>query len=332
MWRQDPEIVRVTHRADPGNVGATYHVPHRKDDRPSRWRPPVAPIQTIDPSKRPSPVTGDESTDLKHLRFEERLVAASSRHLLSHEPPVTDGHDPATSFTIHLATLERMNLHQLQKELVEVVHRIIKDKRATGGQMRTAKTLLAEYCTYIPATRVPSRVGYSAYRIVHKASAIRDYDLMIEKRAQAEKNDSRDPFEIVTRDCLSLYLMDDIEVIPTSTSDHPVRLSRPDDRTKFKEGYNILPGASRGHYNARIDLAFFWQRITMGFLGGLALIGPMLFMVLYKDLLATLLTVSVSTIVFAAALAFFTQLRGETVLASVAAYAAVLVVFVGSSS
>lgn len=70
----------------------------------------------------------------------------------------------------------------------------------------------------------------------------------------------------------------------------------------------------------------------MGLLGGLALISPMLLMVLHQDLLTTLLTVSVSTILFAGALAFFTRLQGETMLASVAAYAAFLVVFVGTNT
>lgn len=82
-----------------------------------------------------------------------------------------------------------------------------------------------------------------------------------------------------------------------------------------------------------IDVAQLWERLWMGILGGLALIGPMLLMVLHKDLLTTLVTTSVATLLFAVALALLgTRLRGETVLASVAAYAAVLVVFVGTSS
>jgi hypothetical protein len=51
----------------------------------------------------------------------------------------------ATVFMVHLGTLERMNLHYLQKELLEVVRRIIEDERAGGTIMRDARTLLAEY-------------------------------------------------------------------------------------------------------------------------------------------------------------------------------------------
>jgi hypothetical protein len=155
-----------------------------------------------------------------------------------------------------------------------------------------------------------------------------------EKQIESQRNKTRDPFEITTRDTLSFHLMNKLRIIPPSTTRHPVDLYDPPEYNRFKGMYlyNILPGSSRGHYNARIYLAHFSERITMGLLGGLALIGPMLLMVLHKDLLTTLLTVGVSTILFAAALSVFTQLQGETVLASVAAYAAVLVVFVGTSS
>lgn len=154
---------------------------------------------------------------------------------------------------------------------------------------------------------------------------------MTEKEIESRRNNTRDPFEITTRDPMSFYLMKDGEMIPPSTSQHPVKVDRPKDHMRFQGGYvyNILPGSSRGNYNARIDLGHFWERITMGLLGGIAFIAPMLMMVLHQDLLTTLITVSASTILFAAALSFFTQLQGEKVLASVAAYAAVLVVFVG---
>ena len=156
---------------------------------------------------------------------------------------------------------------------------------------------------------------------------------MTAKQIESQRNEDDDPFQITTWDVLSYHLMNESGIIPPSSDDHPVKLRPPRDQ-RLKEGhfYNILPGSSRGNLNQRIDLAHFWERITMGLLGGLALISPMLLMVLHKDLLTTLLTVSVSTILFAAALAFFTRLPGETVLASVAAYAAVLVVFVGANT
>lgn len=70
----------------------------------------------------------------------------------------------------------------------------------------------------------------------------------------------------------------------------------------------------------------------MGLLGGLALITPMILMVLHKDTLTSLLTVSVATLVFPFLVAVYSHHRPLELFGVTAAYAAVLVVFVGSSS
>jgi hypothetical protein len=151
---------------------------------------------------------------------------------------------------------------------------------------------------------------------------------MTEKQDDSTRNGTRDPFQITTRDTLGLYLISENSMAPSSNFSVHTQ-----DPGNFQDGENILPGTSRGEYNEMIKLAQFRDRFTLGLLGGLALIAPMLLMVLRKDLLTTLLTASVSTILFAAALAFFfPDLKGETVLGAVAGYAAVLVVFVGTTS
>lgn len=101
------------------------------------------------------------------------------------------------------------------------------------------------------------------------------------------------------------------------------------------EGYAILPpilSATRKNHNKKSSLNAFWKRLYMAMFGGIALVGPMLLMVLYKHLLTSLLTASISVFVFALTVATFSTGSPETVLAAVAAYAAVLVVFVGTSS
>jgi hypothetical protein len=40
-----------------------------------------------------------------------------------------------------------MNLHQLQKELVDIVEEIIEDNEATARQMAKVTNLMAEYST-----------------------------------------------------------------------------------------------------------------------------------------------------------------------------------------
>lgn len=76
----------------------------------------------------------------------------------------------------------------------------------------------------------------------------------------------------------------------------------------------------------------YWQRLRMAGFGGAALIVPMLIMALRPGLVVNLVTTSVATILFGTAAAFMLSgSSGQDVLASTAAYAAVLVVFVGAS-
>jgi hypothetical protein len=68
----------------------------------------------------------------------------------------------------------------------------------------------------------------------------------------------------------------------------------------------------------------------MGILAGFALLAPLILIVLHKDTSTILLTTSLSTLLFAIHLTLFgSEVKGEKVLASVTAYEAVLVVFVG---
>lgn len=76
----------------------------------------------------------------------------------------------------------------------------------------------------------------------------------------------------------------------------------------------------------------FFDRLAVGIFGGMALIAPMLFMIPHRDLNTSTTTATVATMLFALLLAIGGQeLAGKDVLAATAAYAAVLVVFVGTS-
>ena len=77
----------------------------------------------------------------------------------------------------------------------------------------------------------------------------------------------------------------------------------------------------------------FTERLTMALFGGIALIGPVLIMTLHPSQVISLVTISVATILFALCLAVFANsTAGKDVLAATAAYAAVLVVFLGTSN
>ncbi|KAF4462193.1 hypothetical protein FALBO_10993 [Fusarium albosuccineum] len=74
------------------------------------------------------------------------------------------------------------------------------------------------------------------------------------------------------------------------------------------------------------------ERLWMGAFGGIALIGPMILMTLRQDKNTSLITASVATTIFVLVLTVAGRgLGGKDVLAATAAYAAVLVVFVGTS-
>jgi cell division protein FtsW (lipid II flippase) len=71
-------------------------------------------------------------------------------------------------------------------------------------------------------------------------------------------------------------------------------------------------------------------RFIMALFGGVALVGPMLLMVLHNDLATTLSTASIAVFLFAAVVAFGSAAPPEVLVGAVAAYAAVMVVFVGA--
>ena len=81
----------------------------------------------------------------------------------------------------------------------------------------------------------------------------------------------------------------------------------------------------------------FWIKFGSAMIGGLFLIVPMLIMTLHKSLATSLITVSVSVILFALFIVFGSEVIGtdpsqQELILSTAAYAAVLVVFVGAGN
>lgn len=76
----------------------------------------------------------------------------------------------------------------------------------------------------------------------------------------------------------------------------------------------------------------FLSRVAMALFGGVALVVPMLIMTLHPTKLTTLLTTSVFVFAVAIALAWFMyDSQPKDIMAATAAYAAVLVVFVGAT-
>jgi hypothetical protein len=146
---------------------------------------------------------------------------------------------------------------------------------------------------------------------------------MVKCNKNAAAETWRDPFILTTEKTLDLCLMNDAGIIlmhgPAGKA--PLDLERPN-----------LPGDGRGSFNQGLKTASFWKRFFIAIFGSIALLGPMLLMVLHKSLATTLATACVSVVLFALAVAYFLEESLATVVSIVAAYTAVLVVFVGTSS
>jgi hypothetical protein len=74
------------------------------------------------------------------------------------------------------------------------------------------------------------------------------------------------------------------------------------------------------------------KRYAMALLGSVILVGPMLLMVLIKGILVRLVTAGTCTIIFAFAFARLSSRTPSELMGATAAYTAVLVVFVGTST
>jgi hypothetical protein len=156
-------------------------------------------------------------------------------------------------------------------------------------------------------------------------SALRDLKFLLERPSQDDR------IADFLRNLQYINAQDDLAILLASTILQPESLKQ---EAKLKvpdytgwNGYRHHQDTNRQRFDR------FVRRLLTALFGGLALIGPMLIMRLHPTLLTQLLTASLFILVFGCVLAWFLENADETYIASAsAAYAAVLVVFVGASS
>lgn len=169
---------------------------------------------------------------------------------------------------------------------------------------------------------------------------------MFEKKEDASTPGGVDPFLITSQDRLGFILFKQqgtfhgihkTDRSGNSISAEDLCRTKIEDAENWDDGVNILPGMSRYEIGDFIKTRKFLERLSLGIIGGMAIIVPMLVMALVNNFITSLVVTSVATILFAIVLAlpplgsFGSDLDGQTVLGAVAAYAAILVVFVGTS-
>lgn len=148
-------------------------------------------------------------------------------------------------------------------------------------------------------------------------NAVRDMDY-IQSRATTPMED--DPFHIHTSRSVERELMKEYGLISEQQYQD---LPPPTDHTIY--GLRRLAAAKADRKATKS------QRLYHALGGGLALVVPMLIMAIVSSTICSLATTSIFVVVFSFVVALGSELKPQEILAVTAAYAAVLVVFVGTS-
>ncbi|KAI7233451.1 hypothetical protein KC330_g5369 [Hortaea werneckii] len=201
---------------------------------------------------------------------------------------------------LNLVALQRMNIHGLQAELARYATEIFENDSFDFDESEDRQNLLNLYC-----------------------DAVRNLDFMREKEKLGYDGD---PFLIKSSRALERDVLEARGLIPGHL------LPKGDLPPPYDYKHPLLSNASgRHHANEMTMKKQRPERFAMASFGGLLIIVPMLIMANVPGKVASLVTSCVAIIIFAGLITLGTKLGPHEVLASVAAYAAVLVVFVGLS-
>jgi len=122
--------------------------------------------------------------------------------------------------------------------------------------------------------------------------------------------------------------------VPETQRDRQANLERKLSSINFSGQYNEYITALRRRPK-KLKLTSTMTRFatfTISLMGGVSLIVPMVVLIYTTPISIKIVIISISVLAFAAMLAVFTRAKNQELLVATAAYAAVLVVFVGSSS
>ncbi|KAI0376489.1 hypothetical protein F5Y04DRAFT_210837 [Hypomontagnella monticulosa] len=216
---------------------------------------------------------------------------------------------------VNIATLQRVNIHAIQREIVQLTGRFVKNRELKENDIVVLRTLMKDYCT-----------------------AWRDWDLMLERTATADK----DPFRISTNNKLSQKLMHEAGLLNQETIGEILASENPRSPIGFKKPHSLqLPAGGRHAKLLDEQVKEATLRFTWAVGAGLFLLLPVLIMSLLPTLIISLIVTSLSVFLFAFTASFISaglvpglnlkDFGVKDILASTLAYAAVLVVFVGTS-
>ncbi|GAW14729.1 hypothetical protein ANO14919_041320 [Xylariales sp. No.14919] len=233
---------------------------------------------------------------------ENQTVVHGDAHLLSrlakaaHDDLLSE--DANGKSTLNIATLQRMILFRLQSKITEKAAPLTNLKSGNLNALDDPELQKA---------------------ITDYVQGVRDWELMVEYGRRAEGDPTKDPFRVSSKWLLTKQVMDRFGV-------HAVH--NPRWYGTLNEHIGILD--PRNRVNRARDVKEFSLRFGMSIVGGVALIAPMVIMVLHKTVVTDLVTTSVAVVVVSVLLSIFSSATPEMLLSTITAYAAVLVVFVGT--
>ncbi|KAK3702499.1 hypothetical protein LTR37_014861 [Vermiconidia calcicola] len=216
---------------------------------------------------------------------------------------LTRSQDPTRPKTaiLNIATLQHMALHSLQYDISQYV-----------GQM------------YDTSTFLPALIGFPPLRelMTNYCDAVRNLDFMTQS---ALRGYEEDPFLMKSSRALERRVMGTASLLPNHVlPGGPLPIAQDHEHPKLRE-------TGRNAANEAACKKKRLLRFAMAALGGLLLVIPMIIMTIVVGKTASLVTTCVSMLIFAILISVLTELGPNEVLGTTAAYAAVLVVFVGTS-
>ncbi|KAH7161687.1 hypothetical protein EDB81DRAFT_351874 [Dactylonectria macrodidyma] len=217
--------------------------------------------------------------------------------------------------------LQRLNIVQIQLDLIRMKSRINRDGAISSSDKLFLTTRLRDY-----ATAIRDYQELRNKRGLAKPEA-RKRKLLLQRFFQSPGNDFNDPFQ----SHYSYFEEPDGKIDPLRqtfmrhlpswlTFSHQEKIERSKEYSEGMQPKEVLAFVDR--------LARFLIAVT----GGGFLIVPMVVMTLGQSQTKSLVTVSVAVVLFALVLAFGIRVSNVETLVATATYAAVLVVFVGTSA
>jgi hypothetical protein len=137
----------------------------------------------------------------------------------------------------------------------------------------------------------------------------------------------RDDFLVTGERFIDSYLLHTM-LDADAEKDEKLKTTKPIPVPGPWESASVPIGGTRSENRAKSELAQLRDRVVMALLGGVFLVGPMWLMMLHRTLYTCLVATTVCVVLFGLVMAWLLEKPME-VLSGTAAYAAVLVVFVG---